>query len=172
MTGGGWRVHLLKCLIPRWTRRWCWRLKSETEPLLGVTPHPPVSLLFLSLLFLALPTHQNFLFSSDLTSRLCLTDCVWLPRTARQSEGAQRTAGRRGIRENDGGEGTRRRADFRGRKRDTKRQSAKRGERMGKMSLGKRLGIKTQGNWETKSKPGINREEDKGGMKVERGKKD
>lgn len=169
MTGGRWRVHLVKCLIPRWTRRWCWQLKSETEPLLGVTPHPPVSLLFLSLLFLALPTHHNFLFSSDLTSRLCLTDCVWLPRTVRRSTTDSRKKRNKGK---WWGEGTRRRVDFIGRKRDTKRQSAKRGERMGKMSLGKRLGIKTQGNWETKSKPGINGEEDKGGMKVERGKKD
>lgn len=160
MTRCGCWVRLFKCLIQRWTTRWCWRLKSETEPLLGVTPHTPVSSLFLSLLFLVLPTHHHFLFSSDLTSRLCLTDCVWLLRTARQSEGAQRTAGRRGMRENDGGGQVRGGGGFRGRKRDIKGQSAKRGERTGEMSLGKRLDIKTQGNWETKSKPELSREED------------
>lgn len=169
MTGGRWRVHLLKCLIPRWTRRWCWRLKSETEPLLGVTPHPLCP--YCSSLFCFWRCPRTITSYSRLTSHpVCVWPTVFDYRE--QPDGAQRTAGRRGIRENDGGEGTRRRADFIGRKRDTKRQSAKRGERMGKMSLGKRLGIKTQGNWETKSKPGINGEEDKGGMKVERGKKD
>lgn len=52
------------------------------------------------------------------------------------------------------------RGGFRGRKRDSEGQTAAR-ERTGKRSLGKRLGTKTQGNWETKSEPGINREEEK-----------
>lgn len=154
--------------------------ETVTKSLPSVTPHTPLS--SLSLLHphspplftvYALPTHPHFLSSSDLTSCLCLTACVWLPRTARQSEGAGK---RRGMRNCEGGGGgwvgvvDCGAGGISKEDRETvKRTNLWERKKTGRRSLGMRLGTKTEGNWETKSEPGIRGEEERGRDEREEG---
>lgn len=100
--------------------------------------------------------------SPHLTSHpVCLPAYVWLLRTTRRREGVQRSAGKEQEREFEYG-GSSRQSQYKNRhwrrrrawETETEREREARG-------LGKRLGTKTQGNWETKSEPGINRKETK-----------
>lgn len=142
--------------------------ETETESLPSITSHTH-TLFCPAPLFCLCAAHAPLLpllvwpHILSVSDRLCLI--TEDSQTARGSATDSRK--RRGMRNWGGGRAagrakTRREGDLE-EERETLRDrlQREREDRQGKRSLGKRLGTKTQGNWETKSEPGINREEEK-----------
>lgn len=152
--------------------------ETETESLPSVTPHTHIHKHTHTHSVLTVPHLVSVLFMCcprTLTSSPRLTShpvCVWLPvfDYGGQPDGARERNGQQEKRRNWGRGGggtagrakTRREGDLEEGGETLKDRLLRERERTGKRSLSKRLGRKTQGNWETKSEPGINREEEKG----------